>query len=171
VAICYLCQICTGLQNWISAKIGKVSDCRILPINELKQATSERFFMLVISGRANSILAVVLIALLLAACGGGGGSSAPAPTPTSHTVDISWTANRETAVNTTGGGYIVAVSGQAPIDVPWVSGPSAPTTVSTTLLSGSYTVTVTAYSALNPPGGVSGSTSLPSTTYNFTVPY
>lgn len=120
--------------------------------------------MIVIPARVKKILALVSVALMVAACGGGGGSSAPAPT--SHTVDISWTANREAAVNTTGGGYTVAISGQTPITVPYVSGATAPTTVSTTLMSGSYTVTVTAYSALN-----SGSTSLPSTSSTITVPY
>jgi len=117
----------------------------------------------------NLWLAVAFL-LVLAACGGGG-SSAPAPTPTSHVVDISWTANREAAVNRAGGGYIVAISGQAAINVPYVSGAAAPTTTSVTLMSGTYSATVTAYSALIPPGGGSGSTSLPSSTLTISVPY
>ena len=116
-----------------------------------------------------SYILIALAALFLAACGGGG--STPAPTPTSHTVNLSWTANREAAVNSTGGGYIVAISGQAPITVPYVSGAAAPTTLSTTLMSGSYSATVTAYSALIPPAGGTGSTSSPSATFSFSVPY
>lgn len=114
------------------------------------------------------ILFVTLISISLFGCGGGNSS---APTPTSHTVDISWAANREAAVNSAGGGYTVAISGQSPINVPYVSGAAAPTTIAATLLTGSYTVTVTAYSALNPPGGTTGSTSAPSTALNISVPY
>lgn len=113
------------------------------------------------------LILVSLSALFLSACGGGGGGGAapaPAPTPTSHTVNISWTANREAEVNKLGGGYVVAISGQTPITVPYVSGPTAPTSTSTTLMSGSYSVTVTAYSALNPTGNVSA-------TNSFSVPY
>ncbi|HLP97226.1 MAG TPA: hypothetical protein VK149_02150 [Sideroxyarcus sp.] len=105
---------------------------------------------------------VALFALFLSACGGGGGGSS-APAPASHTVNISWTANREAAVNTTGGGYTVAISGQTPINVPYVSGAAAPTSTSATLANGSYSVTVTAYSALNPTGNVSSA-------FSFTVP-
>ena len=115
-----------------------------------------------------------LVSILLSACGGGG-SSPPAPIPTSHAVNISWAANREAAVNSAGGGYIVAISGQSPINVPYVSGLAAPTTVAATLMTGSYTATVTAYSALNPTtgltGGTTGSTSAPSTALNISVPY
>lgn len=115
--------------------------------------------------------ALHLVSILLSACGGGGGSSPPEPTPTSHTVNISWTANREAAVNSAGGGYTVAISGQSPINVPYVSGLAAPTTTAATLMTGSYTATVTAYSALNPPGGTTGSTSTPSAAFSFSVPY
>lgn len=115
-------------------------------------------------------VSIALSVVFLSACGGGGGG-VPAPTPTSHTVDLSWTANREAAVNSTGGGYIVAISGQTPINVPYASGVAAPTTISTTLMSGSYSATVTAYSALIPPAGGTGSTSLPSSTFTFSVPY
>jgi len=130
--------------------------------------------MLVNIFRSRKVMfAVFASALFLSACGGGGGSSGPVATR--HAVNISWTANREAAVNSAGGGYTVAVSGQSPINVPYVSGLTAPTTTATTLMSGSYSVTVTAYSALNPAngttGGATGSTSLPSTTFNFSVPY
>ena len=121
-------------------------------------------------GTIRIIFAVFATALLISACGGGGGSSSP-PTPTSHTVNISWAANRETAVNSAGGGYTVAISGQPPINLPYVSGVAAPTTMNVALMSGSYSVLVKAYSALNPPGGTTGSTSAPSTTFNFSVPY
>lgn len=131
--------------------------------------------MSVIPRRAIKIMFVVLAsALFLSACGGGGGgsgsSSPPAPTPTSHTVNISWAANREAAVNSAGGGYTVAISGQSPINVPYVSGLVAPTTSPVTLMSGSYSVTVTAYSALNPTVGTTGSTSVASSAFTFSVP-
>lgn len=113
--------------------------------------------------------ALYLVAILLSACGGGGSSSPPAPT--SHTVNISWAANREAAVNSSGGGYTVAISGQTPFTVPYISGTSAaPTMAVATLLPGSYSVAVTAYSALNPPGGTTGSASLPSAAFSFSVP-
>lgn len=111
-----------------------------------------------------------IMALGLPGCGGGGGGSSAPPPPISHTANISWVANREAAVNSTGGGYTVAISGQTPINVPYVSGSVAPTTTITTLTAGNYTVTVTAYSALNPTGVTSGSTSLPSSTLTFAVP-
>ena len=120
-------------------------------------------------GNIRIIFAVFATALLISACGGGGGSSSP-PTPTSHTVNISWAANRETAVNSAGGGYTVAISGQTPINVPYVSGVAAPTMINATLMTGSYSVAVKAYSALNPPGGTTGSTSTPSTIFTFSVP-
>jgi len=121
-------------------------------------------------------IAVILIAaLLVSACGGGGGSSTaapgPTPSPVAHAVTISWDANRETAVNSAGGGYTVAISGQSPINVAYVSGlATTPTTTTANLISGSYSVTVTAYSALMPPGGTTGSTSFPSAEYTFQVP-
>ena len=108
------------------------------------------------------------LVLLLPSCGGKGGDNAPPPTE--RTVHISWAANRETAVNSAGGGYIVAINGQAPINMPYVSGaPAAPTTTTVTLMSGNYSGTVTAHSALNPPGGTTGSTSAPSA-FTFSVP-
>lgn len=88
--------------------------------------------------------------------------------PSSHQVTISWTANREAAVNATGGGYKINISGQPFIDVPY----TAPTNKIVTLLSGNYTATITAYSALNPSTGLPGtSTSMPSSTFAIIVPY
>ena len=117
------------------------------------------------------ILFVTLASTSLFGCGGGGGGGSTAPTPTSHKVTISWAANREAAVNSAGGGYTVAISGQNPTDVPYASGVAAAPTISTNLMSGNYSVKVTAYSALNPTGGTTGSTSVPSAAFSFSVPY
>lgn len=83
---------------------------------------------------------------------------------------LSWAANREAGVNGAGGGYTVSISGQPAIDVPWVSGPRAPTTRNVTLRTGSYTVTVTAYAALDAQGGDTGSRSAPSQALTVDVP-
>lgn len=118
------------------------------------------------------ILVALLGSALLASCGGGGGGSSPPPAPTPHQVTISWAANREAAVNSVGGGYKVAISGQPIIVVPYPSTTSA----TTTLMSGSYTATITAYSAIpaiDPNTGlpaVGASASLPSTTLAINVP-
>jgi hypothetical protein len=116
-------------------------------------------------------LVVMFGSASLAACGGGGGGGSPSPAPAPHQITISWNANREAAVNSPGGGYKVVISGQPVIDVPYPSG----TSVTTTLMSGNYTATVTAYSAIHPSTGLpatggSGSTSLPSTTLSINVP-
>jgi hypothetical protein len=74
-----------------------------------------------------------------------------------RTVVLHWTANREAAVNTTGGGYKVYYSQAAGfsipvadvLDVPYASGSAAPTTASVTLSPGVYYFRVAAYSALN----------------------
>ena len=120
---------------------------------------------------------LLLCSLLLAACGGGGSDSAapPAaagpPPPPPPNVQVSWTANREAAVNSAGGGYKVyyaSTSGfsvPAPnvVDVPFVSG-SAPTSTRLTLPSGTHYFKVVAYSGLNSAGSV------PSTQMSITVP-
>ena len=74
---------------------------------------------------------------------------------------VTWTANREKAVNTTGGGYTIYYCmssgfnigdpGVASINVQYTSGPSTPTTKSVSLPSGSGTwyFKIKAYSALN----------------------
>ena len=123
------------------------------------------------------LLCTLLGSSILIACGGGGGGSAPPPTPTAHQVTISWAANRETAVNSAGGGYKVAITGQPVKDVPYLSGASTATNTTVTLMSGSYTATVTAYSAYPaidpntglPTGGTSSS--LQSTSIPINVPY
>jgi len=87
-----------------------------------------------------------------------------------HDVVISWSANRETAVNRNSGGYRVSITGQPTVLVPYASGALAPTTTTVSLWSGSYTVTVAAYSSLNPPGGSSGSVSAASSPITVVVP-
>ena len=82
---------------------------------------------------------------------------------------VSWNANREKAVNSSGGGYRVYysqvqgfdISNAAFVDVPWVSG-QTPTTADITLTSGTWFIKVTAYSALN-----GGSNSKPSEEQRF----
>jgi hypothetical protein len=127
-------------------------------------------------------LLFLLPALTLIACGNGDGSSptAVAPPATIRTVTLTWNPNRETSVNTTGGGYKVYYStnsgfnildaGVSVVNVPFVAPPSAPTTTNLQLASGNYYFRVVAYSALNPPGGNSGSTSTPSNQIALTVP-
>jgi hypothetical protein len=115
--------------------------------------------------------AVALVAsALLAGCGGGGGSSTPRPI-TNHSVTISWAANHETGVNSAGGGYHVMISGQpAPIDVLF-NGTTTPTSAPpVTLQTGTYSVTVTAFAALDKLGGTTGSVSAPSQTLTVNVP-
>jgi hypothetical protein len=106
---------------------------------------------------------------LLAACGGaegggGGGRSG------SHPVTLAWAPSRESGVNRTGGGYQIAISGQPALDVPYVSGSSAPTSTTAKLPTGSYTVTVRAYAPLDAQGGSTGTLSAPSQSITVTVP-
>jgi hypothetical protein len=98
----------------------------------------------------------------------------PAPS-----VQVSWTANREKAVNKTGGGYRVFYSRTSGFDtstasyydVPYVSGPTAPVSrVFTNLLVGSTYFKVSAYSNLNAPGSTSGSISEASTEFSISLP-
>lgn len=102
-----------------------------------------------------------------------------------RTVNISWDANREAAVNTTGGGYKVYYStnsgfditdpGVTEVDVPYAGGASAPTTVAVQLDRTRYYIRVVAYSDLSAPwssGGICGepSCSEPSAEYTILVP-
>lgn len=99
---------------------------------------------------------------------------------TVQTISLSWNANRETAVNSAGGGYTVYYStasgfsigdtGVTTVDVPYVSGAQAPTSTAITLVSSTYYFKIVAYSALNPPGGSSGSQSQLSTEVTIAVP-
>lgn len=90
-------------------------------------------------------------------------------TTASGNIRLSWDANLETAVQRAGGGYKVyysAVSGFNPgdggvteIDVPYVSGALAPTSIVAPFDPGIYYLRIAAYSLLNPPGAAGGSTS------------
>lgn len=104
--------------------------------------------------------------LAVAGCGGSGdegnarvGASDASP----RTVELSWAPNREAAVNAPGGGYEIHYGtrpGVAPgkpgvstIDVPYASGPAAPTSTLVELWPGTYYVRVIAYSALTTARG------------------
>ena len=98
----------------------------------------------------------------------------PAPT-----VQVSWTANREAAVNRAGGGYRVYYSktsnfnieSASYVNVPYVSGASAPTSANITNLQvGTYYFKIVAYSNLNKAGSTGGSTSAPSTQFSVSLP-
>ncbi|MGE0615968.1 MAG: hypothetical protein AB7P04_10020 [Bacteriovoracia bacterium] len=84
-------------------------------------------------------------------------------------IQVSWNANREHAVNATGGGYRVhysqatgfAVSGAPFVNVPYVSGAAAPTSAALPVLpAGTYYLKIVAYSAMNPSGVASAETSV-----------
>lgn len=115
-------------------------------------------------------ITVLIAAGCLAACGGGGGSSGPSTPPGPRQVQISWAPNHESGVNSAGGGYTVSITGQAPITVPWTSGPTAPTSTTLILQAGTYTVTVAAFAALDAQGGNGGSVSAPSQSMIVNVP-
>ena len=98
----------------------------------------------------------------------------PAPT-----VQVSWTANREAAVNRAGGGYRVYYSKTSNfnvetasyVNVPYVSGATAPTSANINNLQvGTYYFKIVAYSNLNRPGSTGGSTSTPSTQFSVSLP-
>ena len=119
---------------------------------------------------------VILVAVGVSACGGGSGGgglplmpSTPG-TVTTHSVTLSWQANRERGVNSAGGGYEVSISGQPTVIVPYVSGPAAPTSTIVSLSTGRYTVTVRAFAALDAQGGSGGSFSAPSQALGVIVP-
>jgi hypothetical protein len=112
----------------------------------------------------------VLIAGCVAGCGGGGGGGGSNAPPGPRSVIISWVPNHEKGVNSAGGGYRVSITGQPPITLPYTSGPAAPTSTAITLPQGTYTVTVTAFAALDPLGGMTGSVSAPSQAVNVNVP-
>jgi len=100
-------------------------------------------------------------------CDADGACVAPGP---GRPVSLTWVPNRERGVNQAGGGYRVAVDGQQALDVPYESGPHAPTTATVRLLPGTHSVTVSAYAALDAGGGTGGTTSSPSLPISVTVP-
>jgi len=124
---------------------------------------------------------ILLLAILLsqvAACGGG--SDAPSRPVQQVNVQVSWNASRETAVNTTGGGYRVYYATTAGlaltdpavtmVDVPYVSGTTTPLTTTLSVLSGRvHYFRVTAYSAMNRIGQSGGTESQPSS-FSLNVP-
>jgi hypothetical protein len=116
-------------------------------------------------------LIIALSLLTFTACGGGGGGSTPPPVPvTTHSVTLTWAPNRESGVNSGGGGYQVSISGQPTINVPYTSGSTAPTSTTVLLNTGTYTVTVRAYAALDAQGGSAGSFSVASAPSTIIVP-
>ena len=121
---------------------------------------------------ARFIAAGVFVAAGLSACGGGGGGGGESPPPpvTTHSVTLAWQPNRESGVNRAGGGYEVSISGQPTIIVPYTAGPAAPTTTMVSLNTGSYTVAVRAFAALDPQGGNTGSRSALSQPLTVDVP-
>lgn len=105
-----------------------------------------------------------VLGLALAACGGGGGGggaggSDSTTAMTTVTVNpgavvINWDANRESAVNRTGGGYRLYRGSTSTfdtatiVDIPHPAPPQA----ALSFAPGTYYIKVTAYSALNPAG-------------------
>lgn len=108
-----------------------------------------------------------LAVALLCACGGG--SSPPPRPPGDRNMQISWTPNHARTVNSAGGGYRVTIAGRPEVNLPYAGGAFAPTSITTTLHTGTYTVTVVAYGALDAAGGQTGSQSAPGT-FTLSVP-
>lgn len=109
----------------------------------------------------------VFLMVALSACGGGGGS---ATASTIHSVSLSWAANHETGVNSAGGGYQVLVNGRVAATIPYASGSFAPTSTTLSLATGTYSVSVRAYAALDSTGGSSGNYSVASQPILVSVP-
>ena len=106
--------------------------------------------------------------LLLGAQSACGSSSSSAPAD--RAVTLSWDQNRESGVNSAGGGYRIDIAGRDPVHVPWVPGAGTPTSTTIRLPSGRYTVVVFAYAALDAQGGRTGNESAPSQSIQVTVP-
>jgi len=104
------------------------------------------------------LISLALLVSVIIGCGSGSGSGGGSSTIS--TIAVSWIANGESGVNSAGGGYKVyhsttsgfSVSGAGFVDVPYVSGPIAPTTTNLSLATGTHYIKVVAYSALNPSG-------------------
>lgn len=120
------------------------------------------------------ILLVLPFATALVACSS---NSEEPGTSQVKTVTVSWEANREERVNSSGGGYLVYYSqtsgfaldgtGVTVIDVPYASGSSAPTSTQIDLASGTYYFKVVAYSAFP----AAATSSEPSAQTSVTVPF
>jgi len=133
--------------------------------------------------KLTALLALIVFSAMLQISCGNGGSNADTTIvspPTIRAVTVSWNANRETAVNTPGGGYKVYYStasgfdisdaGVGVVDVPFVAPPATPTSTSLQLVSGQYYFRVVAYTALVAPWGSGGSISAPSAQVALLVP-
>ena len=106
----------------------------------------------------------------------------PTPTPTSSTktITVSWRANKESAVNSSGGGYTVyysttpyfSLDNASSINVPYTSGDSAPTQVQIANLARgkTYYIKVIAYSSITALFTSTNSTSNPSTEVSIAIP-
>ena len=82
-------------------------------------------------------------------------------------VHVSWDANRESGVNSAGGGYRVYYSstgsitaGTPFVNIAFAAGTTPTTADLTGLTPGNYTISVLAYSAANPTGSVSTETTV-----------
>jgi len=114
--------------------------------------------------RLNIFLVIILAVFITTGCNASSSSSDDSEDSAADgaktAVVITWDANREQGVNQAGGGYRVSYSltstthSIAPVNVPWVSGSTAPTSTILNLAAGTYYVSVTAYSALNPTGSL-----------------
>lgn len=104
-----------------------------------------------------SFYTLALSTLFIVSCGGGGGNppAGGAGVPQTLNVTVSWAANKETKVNTTGGGYTVYYSqasgfnisdaGVSSITVPYAAGATSPTSTVISLSSGTYYIRVVAF--------------------------
>ena len=92
-----------------------------------------------------TLLTAACATALLAGCSSGSSKSPPPRAPGDRTIELAWTANHERAVNSTGGGYRVTLTGRPEVNLPYAGGALAPTSLTTTLHTGTYTLTVKAY--------------------------
>jgi len=140
-------------------------------------------YPLIRNRKLTALLALIVFPAMLQISCGNGDSGTPSTTVSPQTiraVNVSWSANRETAVNTPGGGYKVYYSvssgfditdaGVTVVDVPFIAPPAAPTSISLQLVSGQYYFRVVAHSALIAPWGSGGSMSAPSAQIALSVP-
>lgn len=124
------------------------------------------------------LIRLFILVGIFSSCGPKLQTTASDPNFVRSNVSVSWAANLEKAVNTTGGGYVVAYS-QSPsagydeadkLTVPYVSGPTAPVTATINIPPGTYYIKIYAFSALNAPGSSTGSLSNASVASIITVP-
>lgn len=112
--------------------------------------------------RGICLLAVLFLCVGCSGSGAGDGAGNPSLAVAGiGNVRASWTPNRETAVNSPGGGYRIYYASTRDfaldraagvIDVPYASGALAPTSTLLTLPSGTHYLKIVAYSTLNPSG-------------------